>query len=118
MSFADAVRAVLNNYAGFTGRARRSECWWFALFYLIAFVVAAIIDAVIGAPVVEFLVFLALIVPAIAVGARRLHDTGKSGWWLLISFIPFGGLVLLVFTVQDSQPGDNQYGPSPKVLYA
>jgi len=115
MSFADAVRSVLTKYVTFTGRARRSEFWWFGLFALIVYVVAAIIDAAAGISVFTIIVALALFLPSLAVTVRRLHDTGRSGWWILIGLIPLvGGLVLLVFECQDSQPGSNNYGPSPK----
>ncbi|MGC4111878.1 MAG: DUF805 domain-containing protein [Nocardioides sp.] len=114
MSFQDAVRTCLSKYADFNGRARRSEYWWFALFNLIVSIVMDIIDAVIGNSILGLLVSLALLLPGIAVGVRRLHDTSRSGWWILIGLIPIvGWIVLIVFFVQDSHP-DNQYGPSPK----
>jgi uncharacterized membrane protein YhaH (DUF805 family) len=114
IGFADAVRSVLTNYANFSGRARRSEYWWFILAYSLASIVAAIIDAALGAPVLEVIVILGLLVPSLAVGVRRLHDTDRSGWWLLLGLIPFGGIVVLVFSCLDSQPGTNRFGPSPK----
>jgi len=115
MSFPDAVKACLNQYAGFSGRARRSEFWFFYLAYLLAVIVASIVGAVIKFPYLGILVVLALIVPMLAVEIRRLHDTGRSGWFILISLIPLiGPIVLLVFLVQDSQPQPNQYGASPK----
>ncbi|HEV2886421.1 MAG TPA: DUF805 domain-containing protein [Jatrophihabitans sp.] len=119
MSFADAVRSVLSKYVVFSGRARRSEFWWYALFAAIVYIVAGIIDAAIGNQLVGYLVALALLLPSLAVTVRRLHDTGRSGWWILIGIIPLiGAIVLLVFEVQDSQPGTNNYGPSPKELGA
>ncbi|MFI7586399.1 DUF805 domain-containing protein [Spongisporangium articulatum] len=125
-----AVRSVLSQYATFSGRARRSEFWWFGLFYLLVtwglFIVAALLGAgamalddtlgtavLVVALIVAIVVMIGLIVPSLAVQVRRLHDTGRSGWWLLLSFVPFGGIVVFVFTLLDSQP-DNQYGPSPK----
>jgi uncharacterized membrane protein YhaH (DUF805 family) len=109
------VKSVFNQYAGFSGRARRSEYWWFYLFTIIAYVVAAIVDAVIGVPAASGILFLGLIIPTLAVSVRRLHDTGRSGFWLFIGLIPLvGAIILLVFTVQDSQPGTNEYGPLPK----
>jgi uncharacterized membrane protein YhaH (DUF805 family) len=115
MSFAEAVRTVLSKYAVFAGRARRSEYWWYTLFSLIVSIVVSIIDKAIGNPVLELLVSLALLLPTLGVSIRRLHDTGRSGWWLFIVLIPIvGWIVLIVFYCQDSQPGQNSYGPSPK----
>ena len=114
MSFAEAVRSALTQYATFTGRARRSEYWYFVLFNVIVSIVASIIDAVIGVQLVSWIVTLGLLVPGLAVTVRRLHDTGRSGWWILIGLVPLvGAIILIVFACQDSQP-DNQYGPSPK----
>jgi uncharacterized membrane protein YhaH (DUF805 family) len=124
MSFQDAVRTCLQQkYVDFSGRARRSEYWFFVLFYVIARFVAGIIDSIIGTRgfgggqgVLGTLVALALLLPGLGVGVRRLHDTGRSGWWILIGLIPIvGAIVLIVFFVQDSHP-DNQYGPNPKGL--
>jgi uncharacterized membrane protein YhaH (DUF805 family) len=88
----------------------------FFLFNLLIAIGIAIIEAVIGTGGILGIVFsLAMLVPGIAVTVRRLHDTGRSGWWILISLIPFlGWIVLLVFMVLDSHPGDNEYGPNPK----
>jgi len=78
-------------------------------------VVASIIDGILGVTVLGVILALGLLIPSLAVGVRRLHDIGKSGWWLLIGLIPLvGAIVLLVFACQDSQPGTNQWGPSPK----
>jgi uncharacterized membrane protein YhaH (DUF805 family) len=125
MPFQDAVRICLQRkYVDFTGRARRSEYWFFFLFTVLAGIVGGILDGIFrlrGGPYgstgpIQGLIQLALLLPSLAVGARRLHDTGRSGWWLLIGLIPIvGWIILLVFFVQDSQQ-DNQYGPNPKVL--
>ncbi|MEO7259715.1 MAG: DUF805 domain-containing protein [Jatrophihabitantaceae bacterium] len=115
MSFADAIRTVFSKYATFSGRARRSEFWWFALFLVIVNIVLRILDRAMDNPVLGLIVGLALVLPSLAVTVRRLHDTGRSGWWILIGLIPLiGAIVLLVFECQDSQPGSNKYGPSPK----
>jgi uncharacterized membrane protein YhaH (DUF805 family) len=121
MGFADAVRSVLTQYANFNGRARRSEFWWFYLASFLASIVASIVDVAIGSEVtagtgvVGTLLFLALLIPTLAVGARRLHDTGKTGWWQLIALVPLVGIiVLIVFWAQDGHPNPNQHGPSPK----
>ncbi|SFO87987.1 Uncharacterized membrane protein YhaH, DUF805 family [Geodermatophilus dictyosporus] len=114
MGFPDAVRSVLTRYADFTGRARRAEYWWFALFSVVVVTVAAIIDAILGFPVLQLIVSLGLVVPSLAVGVRRLHDTDRSGWWLLIGLVPFGGIVLLVFYCLEGQRHPNRYGSDPK----
>jgi uncharacterized membrane protein YhaH (DUF805 family) len=114
MTFGNAVRSVFQQYAGFTGRARRSEYWYFVLFTVLVYVAASVVDAVLGIPVFTLLTVLALLVPTLAVSVRRLHDTGRSGWWMLLSLVPFGGIVLLVFDCLDSEPGPNRFGPSPK----
>lgn len=112
---------VLKKYAVFDGRARRREYWVFALVNLVIFFLLGWIEGILGiAPTTQYsvlatLFFLAVFLPSLAVSVRRLHDTGRSGWWVLIGLIPFiGWLVLFVFCVLDSQPGQNQYGPNPK----
>lgn len=106
---------VLQNYAVFTGRARRKEYWMFALFNLIIVIVLGVIDSIIGVAILGTLYALAVLIPSIAVSIRRLHDTGRSGWWLLLLFIPIiGALIILIFAVLDSEPGPNQYGENPK----
>ena len=111
---------VLNKYAVFNGRARRTEYWMFALFNLIIAFVLGIVEVILGSPgVIGTLYTLAVIIPSIAVSVRRLHDTERSGWCVLISFVPLiGAIVLLVFMVQDSKPGQNQYGANPKEAIA
>ena len=110
---------ALKKYAVFDGRARRQEYWMFVLFNIIISIVLGILEAIV--PVLRFLVILyglALIVPSLAVAVRRLHDTNRSGWWVLISLIPIiGAILLLVWLVMDSQPGENKYGPNPKFGY-
>jgi len=116
---------VLKKYAVFSGRARRKEYWMFVLFNMIIALVLAFIDGAAGlagetgiGPLYS-LYCLAVLIPAIAVGVRRLHDTNHSGWWFFILLVPFiGAIVLLVFFVQDSQAGDNKYGPNPKTSAA
>ncbi|MBN6075112.1 DUF805 domain-containing protein [Aggregatibacter actinomycetemcomitans] len=106
---------VLKNYATFSGRARRKEYWMFVLFNFIATFVCMLIDAVIQMPIFQFVYGFGVIIPYIAVTVRRLHDTDRSGWWILISFIPLvGSIVLLVFMCFDSQPGTNRFGDNPK----
>ncbi|MBL7646570.1 MAG: DUF805 domain-containing protein [Candidatus Hydrogenedentes bacterium] len=107
---------VLKNYTGFTGRARRTELWMFWLVNLGIVIALSIVEGIIGMPgILSGLYNLAVLLPTIAVGMRRLHDTDRSGWWLLIAFIPFlGGIVLLIFFCLEGTKGDNQYGPDPK----
>ena len=113
---------VLKQYADFAGRARRKEYWMFTLFNIIFLFLAAIIDNILGIAYeaigygpLSTLYMLAVLIPGLAVTVRRLHDIGKSGWWILIGLIPVvGAIVLLVFMVMDSQPGGNQFGPNPK----
>jgi uncharacterized membrane protein YhaH (DUF805 family) len=106
---------VLKKYADFSGRARRKEFWMFALINFIIAIVLSVVDSMIGMPVLGLIYSLGVLLPGLAVGARRLHDIGKSGWWLLIGLVPFIGIiVLIIFFVMDSNPGDNQYGPNPK----
>jgi uncharacterized membrane protein YhaH (DUF805 family) len=105
---------VLERYAVFGGRARRGEYWWFVLANLIVFAVLAVLMGVSSVFGVLYLVYaVAMFVPSLAVAIRRLHDTSRSGWWLLISFVPLvGGIILIVLLALDSTPGPNQYGPS------
>jgi uncharacterized membrane protein YhaH (DUF805 family) len=118
----EAVRTVLaKNYSNFHGRARRSEYWWWFLAVVILYIVLGILRALIGSGflVVELIVGLALFVPNIAVGARRLHDTGKSGWLQLIGIIPLiGAIVLIVLFAKEGDAGSNAHGPSPKGVTA
>ncbi len=146
MSFGQAIKSVFSQYATFTGRARRSEYWWFYLFSLLVSLPGQIFFFVMYlaafAPVFEnedfygevseaafedvdwgllaigiiptIIVGLVLFLPSLAVLVRRLHDTGRSGWWWFIGFVPGASIVLLVFAVLDGQPYDNVYGPDPK----
>ncbi len=105
-------------YAVFGGRAGRQEYWYFVLFNILAIILLAILAGVIGAKVGTSLLglyTLAVLIPSLAVLVRRLHDTDRSGWWLLITLIPgIGPIVLLIFMLQGSQLNENQYGPIPK----
>lgn len=113
---------VLRNYVNFSGRARRKEYWMFALFNLIISVVLMVLGMMLsgggsssGANLIVDLYGLAVFLPSLGVSVRRLHDIGKSGWFLLLAFIPFvGAIILLVFCCQEGQQGPNQYGPDPK----
>jgi uncharacterized membrane protein YhaH (DUF805 family) len=129
MGFGEAVKSFWSHYSKFKGRSRRSEYWWIQLFLVLTNLAVAAIDLFLmngdvdrfiangGGGIVGLIWILVTIVPALAVLVRRLHDTGKSGWWALIGFVPLvGGIVLLVFTVLDSDAGGNKFGESPKAL--
>ncbi|GLZ50250.1 hypothetical protein Acsp06_64350 [Actinomycetospora sp. NBRC 106375] len=121
---------VLKQYADFSGRARRTEFWMFVLFNAIAYIVLALIDVLIGTAsftstgtgfsfgggLLSGLYSLGVLIPSLAVAVRRLHDTDRTGWWLLIGLVPIvGGIVLLVFYCIEGTRGPNQYGPDPKM---
>ena len=123
MGFGQAVSTCFSKYATFSGRARRSEYWWFVLFQIIVFAVAAGLDNGFhttfgnGVPYgwIYTVAVLALLLPSIAVTVRRLHDTGRSGWWWFLSLLcGIGAIILFIFCLTDSNSGANQYGPSPK----
>ena len=108
MSFTQSISSVFRQYFVFSGRASRSESWWFALSQIIAAIVLAI-----AVPILYLVYVVATIVPALAVLVRRLHDTGRSAWWLLFVVVPFGTIVLLIFALIPGQPGENKYGSDP-----
>lgn len=114
---------VLKKYAVFDGRARRTEYWMFTLFHLLIMLALSFVEGALGLSAtggfgggfLSLLYGLAMMIPGLAVVVRRLHDTGRSGWWFFIGFIPLiGPIVLVVFLCLDSQPGRNQYGENPK----
>lgn len=115
---------ALSKYADFSGRSRRSEYGYFILFYLLLYFALTALDRLTGlfAGVTSIGVFagifsLLMLIPSIAVSVRRLHDTGRSCWWLLISIMPvIGTLVLIAFALQDGQQGENRFGDNPKVI--
>ena len=105
----------LKNYANFQGRARRKEYWFFVLVYIGLSIVAGIIDGVLGTYyVVSGILMLAMIIPSLSVAVRRLHDTGRTGWWYLIAFVPFGAFVLIYWFASDTKPETNQWGGPAK----
>jgi uncharacterized membrane protein YhaH (DUF805 family) len=129
------VRTCLRNYANFNGRSGRPEFWWFYLFTVVVALISTIPLLVLtflviiasdngGAvglltaliiiwTIVVIVVSVGLYIPLLAVGARRLHDYGQSGWWLLLLLVPFGSIALIVLWALDGTPGENQYGPRP-----
>ncbi|OKL42412.1 DUF805 domain-containing protein [Pseudovibrio exalbescens] len=124
MTFSDAIRTCLSKYTDFQGRAGRPEFWWWTLFVILAMIVAQIVDMVVIAPLfglpdpatiemqpISALVGLFLLIPGLAVSVRRLHDIDRTGWWLLLHFVPLiGVLVLLFFYIQPSHPGATRFG--------
>lgn len=110
---------VLSNYATFRGRARRTEYWMFFLFNIIASIILSIVESILSLDeLLTGLYSLFIFLPTLAVSARRLHDIGRSAWWLLIALVPLiGFIVLIVFHCMDSEEGENQYGPNPKAGY-
>lgn len=115
MDFGTAVKTCLNKYATFSGRAARSEFWYFALFTFIANVVASVLDSAVfnDMPVFSLIATIVFIVPSLAVGARRLHDKDLSGWWQLLSLTVIGAVVLLVWYCQRGTVGQNRFGTDP-----
>jgi uncharacterized membrane protein YhaH (DUF805 family) len=111
MSFTQAVRQCFSKYATFTGRAGRRELWYFILFLVLSQFVAAVLDYGLGVTLFEPAVGLGTLLPGLAVEIRRLHDLGRSGWWLLLGLIPvIGGIVLLVWFCRRGEPTPNQHG--------
>lgn len=117
---------VLKKYAVFSGRARRKEYWMYFLVNVIIAVILIFLDRAtgltgnsgIGLGPLYGLYTLVCLIPSIAVAVRRLHDTNRSAWWLLLALVPLAALVLLVFACQDSERGENRYGPNPKAAAA
>lgn len=114
----DWFKKGLRNYVNFSGRARRKEYWYFSLIHFVALVVASMIDAILfdsETGLLYIVVALGLFLPSVAVAIRRLHDTSRSGWWLLISLIPLiGTIILLVFLASDTKPEMNKWGAPAK----
>ena len=123
VSFNEAVvRALTQNYCNFSGRASRSEYWWFYLFTCIVSWVVSIVVSLFSSElsimyIASMVVGLAFLLPSLGIAVRRLHDIGKSGWWMFISLIPLiGAIILLVWWCKDSQMEPNEYGPVPNLV--
>ncbi|MER5171870.1 DUF805 domain-containing protein [Thioclava kandeliae] len=133
MTFQSAVKTCLTqNYARFTGRARRAEFWWFVLFVLLGNFLLSLVDGAIfgglsmgageghawfisNGGLLEFLFSLAVLIPLLAVSVRRLHDIDRTGWWLLLHFLPlFGQIILFIFMLGRTREGTNRFGPEPQ----
>lgn len=108
---------ALKKYAVFSGRARRKEYWMYVLFVTIIYIALAIVGAVTKQMWIPIVFYVAILLPSLAVLVRRLHDTNRSGWWVLFGLVPLaGGITLLVFSCLEGEQGDNQYGANPKGL--
>ncbi len=116
MNFTQAITSGFQNYVNFRGRAARSEFWYWTLFSIIASIVGALIDSVLGTlglSLVQNLVGLALFLPGLAVSVRRLHDLDRTGWWMLIALTVIGIILLIVWDCMRGTPGPNRFGPDP-----
>jgi uncharacterized membrane protein YhaH (DUF805 family) len=123
MSFGDAIATCFRKYADFKGRASRAEYWWFMLLVFLVYLGLVFVSAALAnsseaaaglVALIMIVALLGLVVPSLAVAVRRLHDTGRSGWWYLIALIPYvGSLVLLIVMALPGTPGPNQYGMPP-----
>lgn len=115
MGFVDAIKSVFGKYATFSGRASRSEYWYFYLFYFIAYLVLAALDMALGSVVLFTGIYLlGIIVPIVSLSVRRLHDVNRSGWWYWIFLVPLVGAILLLFwACTKGTTGDNRFGADP-----
>jgi uncharacterized membrane protein YhaH (DUF805 family) len=120
MGFGESIKHVFSNMTNFSGRASRSEFWWFYLFIVIVAAVLSIIASATGASsgsgggVITFIIYVIVILAILSVSVRRLHDSNKSGWLILLNLLPcIGPIILIIFWVQPSTEGDNSHGPRP-----
>jgi uncharacterized membrane protein YhaH (DUF805 family) len=115
MTFTQSVVYCLTHYFKFSGRACRSEYWWFVLAGILAGLIGGAIDSLVGREVLDPIISLGTIIPTLAAASRRLHDTDRSGWWQLLGFIPLiGWIVLIVWQASAGTPGPNRYGEAPE----
>ncbi len=119
MNFFDAVRSVLSQYVGFSGRALRSEYWYWVLFTVLLSIVTSIIDVALfpfeDSSPLNSITNLALLLPGLAVSVRRLHDVGRSGWWVLLALVPLiGWIVLVIWAATKGDAAANRFGPPPQ----
>ena len=114
MNFGEAIASGFSNYVNFSTRAVRSEYWYWFLFNFLAEIATEIIDAVIGISLTTAVFSLVVLLPGIAVAVRRLHDLDRTGWWLLLAFVPLVGIVvLLIWFCTKGTDGSNRFGPDP-----
>lgn len=111
VSFGQAVSICFSKYAVFKGRARRSEYWYFVLFYTLVAFGVGIISGIAESQVLLGLMYLAFIIPSFSVACRRLHDSGRSGWWQLLYLTGIGAIVVLVWLISAGDSSENKYGP-------
>jgi uncharacterized membrane protein YhaH (DUF805 family) len=111
MNFLQAISSGFSNYVGFSGRAVRSEYWFWALFCGLAGIVTGILDGMTGVPVTNVLFSLATILPSLALGVRRLHDCDRTGWWMLILLTGIGAILLIIWFCMEGTRGPNRFGP-------
>ena len=113
MNFFNAIKFGFNGYFDFSGRSSRSEYWWFLLFFMVVSFVVPLLDST-QSGLISILAVLGLYIPVLAVQVRRLHDINRSGWWILISFVPIvGAILLLVWHCSKGTQGDNRFGKDP-----
>ncbi len=111
MNFTKSIEICFNKFANFEGRARKSEFWWFQLFYVIVLMLGTIIDYLLGYTELFYWIgYIICLLPGLAVGSRRLHDTGRSGWWQLLYLTIIGVIVLIVWWVADGEKKKNKFG--------
>ncbi len=112
------LKVVRDNYSNFEGRVRRTEYWMFTLFNIVIVLALIFVIGIVSetlAMIAYVIYMLAILTPSLAVSVRRLHDTGKSGWFLLLNLVAgIGSIIFFIFMIMDSTPGENQYGPNPK----
>lgn len=115
VTFTESIKESFSRYATFKGRASRTEYWYLVLFYFLLYglaILMAVIDSSGIGTAIVFTTWLVFVIPGISALVRRLHDTGRSGWWYWISAIPLGGIVVIVFLCQEGETKDNVYGPA------
>ena len=119
MGFKEAITYCFQNYVGFSGRAARSEYWYWVLFVVLLSIVAWLIDMTVfgfntsGVNPISVIVTLATLLPGLAVSVRRLHDIDRTGWWVLLALTVIGGIVLIVWACMRGTVGANRFGPDP-----
>lgn len=113
MGFGEAISSGFSHYVTFSGRAPRSEFWYWTLFVFILSVIANILDAILGIPAIGAIVSLGLLLPGISMGIRRLHDIDRTGWWMLLGLTGIGAILLIVWACFKGTTGQNTYGPDP-----